>query len=68
MAQLTITIPDEQVDRVLAAFAERAGKDVGDMTAADARGVLVTLIKKIVRSYERQEAEKAIVTTDVDAS
>lgn len=69
MAQLTITIPDAQVDRVLAAFAPRAGvEDPANMTAEDARGVLIDLIKKIVRQHERQEAEEAIVITDVEAT
>ena len=68
MATLTITIPDAQVPRVLAAFAARAGVPAGDMTAEDARGVLLGLIKTIVRQHERDAAEAAIVVTDIDAT
>ena len=66
MAQLSITIPDEQVSRVLAAFAERTG--VESPTPADVKAELVKLIKIIVRDHEKRAAEAAIVVSDVDAS
>jgi len=68
MAQLTITVPDEQVPRILAAFAERVGKDVGDMVAEDIRLELIDLVRKIVRNYELEEARRAVVVSDVDPS
>ena len=68
MAQLTITIPDAELPRVVAAFAERAGIAEQDMTAEDARQVIIDLIKRIVRQHERIAAEEAIVITDVTPS
>jgi hypothetical protein len=68
MAQLTLTVDNAQVPRILAAFASRAGKDVADMDAEDVREVLMRLVVKIVRQYEKDEAEKAISVTDVDVS
>jgi len=66
MAQLTITIPDAQVQRVLAAFAARIG--VENPTAEDIRGEIINLVKIIVRTHEEEAAKAAIVVTDVDAS
>jgi hypothetical protein len=69
MAQLTINIPDAQVPRLTAAFAKRAGVDQADMTAQLARDVILDLIKKIVRQYERQQAEQAVtLPSDIDAT
>ena len=68
MAQLTITVPDPQVPRVLEAFSQRAGKDVADMTEEDARLVLVDLIKRVVASYELEKARQAIESTPLDAT
>ena len=68
MATLTITIPDAQVPRVLEAFAARAGLPAEDMTANDAREVILGLVKTIVRHHERDVAEQAIVVTDVDVT
>lgn len=68
MAQLTINVPDAQVPRILAAFAPRAGKEVEDMTPADAKAVIVDLIKKIVIGHERDLAMAAIQDNDVDVT
>lgn len=70
MAQLTLTVPDAQVPRVLAAFASRRGKDVGDMTANDVRAELLDLVRIIVRQYEADEAAQAAreAVIDIDVS
>lgn len=69
MAQITIDIPDAQLPRVRAAFAARAGfDDPADMTLADAKAVLADLIVRVVRAYEREEAQRAVVVTDVDVT
>jgi hypothetical protein len=60
MATLTITVPDEQVDRVRVALAPRAGKAPEDMTAEDVRLAVVALLKRVVESYEQREAERAV--------
>lgn len=70
MAQLTITIPDAQVDRVKAAFAERLDLDVADVDAEAIRQELVSLVKTIVLHYEQREAGRAAedAVVEVDAS
>jgi hypothetical protein len=70
MATLTITVPDEHVDRVKAAFAVLARKEVADTTAADVEAVLAEYVRNITRSYEEDVANLAAqaAITDVDAS
>lgn len=76
MAQITITIPDDQIDRVKAAFATRIGPILDEegepveITAAHVKAELGVLIVKIVRQHERDAAAKAARagTTDVEPS
>lgn len=70
MAQLILTIPDAQVDRVRAAFAHRLGVDVADVTAETVRTELVGIVKRVVRQAEVEQARDAAGAgiTDVDAT
>lgn len=70
MAQITITIPDAQVDRVRTAFSPFIRKPVADITAQDVSNYLAQYIKDIVRSYEEDMAYIAArdSITDVDAT
>lgn len=70
MATLTVTVPDEQVDRVRVAFANRAQKEPQDVTAADVAAVLANYVKKVVRQHEELAANEAAQAsvTDVDAT
>ena len=43
-------------------------RDIADVTAEDIRQNIVLFVKTVVRQHERREAEKLIVTTDVDAT
>lgn len=58
MASLTLTIPDEQVQRVVDAFAAD-----GVTGAAGIRQELINYIKKRVFQYEKNEATKQAVET-----
>ncbi len=60
MARLIITVPDDQVDRVRAALAPRVGKIPANMTSEDARLAVVDILKSVVESHERREAERAV--------
>lgn len=68
MADITITIPDPQIDRVRNAFAPRVGKDPADVTVEDFRQALIDIVIRIVRAYEQTEAEKAINITDIEVT
>lgn len=72
MASLTITVPDPQVSRVVAAFRAKFS-NVVDPALSDAnfmRGVLAYIAKAIVRDYEINNAEVAAAgtVTDIGAS
>lgn len=73
MAQMTIQIPDAQVNRVINAlcsglFAPTVGTAVLtpiDPTPALAKQVVIEYIKERVVAYEREQAVKAIPPVDV---
>jgi hypothetical protein len=65
MADITITVPDPQVDRVRTAYADRLGLDVVDVGLPEFKAALIEDIKRTVRRFEHREAELAIVITDV---
>lgn len=59
MAQITLTIPDALLARVLDAFATTYGYTPGNGTKAQfARQQLATHIRGVVRSYEVQRASE----------
>ena len=72
MAQLTITIPNEQVQRVLDAFDARInGRRPGPRVpvgAEEVRQDILNYIKNVVRGHELEEARKAVVVSDVEPS
>jgi hypothetical protein len=70
MAVLSVTVPDEQVDRVRAAFATRVRKEFVDVTAADVEADLVDYVKNVVRQYEEDVAARAAFdgVSDLDAT
>jgi len=68
MAQITITVPDPQVDRVRTAYAARLGLDVADVGLPEFKAAVIEDIKRTVRRFEQHVAEQAIVVTDVDAT
>lgn len=59
MAQLTLTIPDEHVARVIEALCITGGKS--PINAANAREVVRDWVKTTTLNYERREAERAAV-------
>ena len=60
MATLTLTIPDDQVDRVRNGLARYKGVDPASFTAEDARMVMVDFLKKIVMNQEQEAAQEAL--------
>lgn len=58
MAQLIITIPDAQVPRLLAAYAKKL--NVETATAAMVRQDIINHVKDVVRTYEYEEAKRAV--------
>lgn len=68
MADLTITVPDAQVARILAALEETHGIETA--TAADVRAFLVLKLKQLVRASEQRVATKTAIdaVTDIDAT
>ena len=57
MATIQLTIPDEAAPRVVHALCVNGGKTPED--AANAKQALVEIVKAIVASVERREAEAA---------
>ena len=76
MAQITITIPDDQVDRVKAAFASRLGGvydeegEPREINVDDVKAEVGNIIIKVVRQHEKDAAAKTArdSTTDVSPS
>lgn len=70
MAQLTITIPDPQVDRVREAFSPLARKEPADMTAQDVTDVLIEYVINITKQYEEDVANIAAQAsvTEIDVT
>jgi hypothetical protein len=62
MAQLTLTIPDDEEQRVIRAIATRFGynAETDGTRALFARKQLARIVKDIVVSQERDDAEKAL--------
>ena len=70
MAQVTLTIPTEQVDRIRAATAHRLSLEVEDVGVAQVQELLASQLKKIVLGFERDEAGRAARdnVTEVDVT
>lgn len=73
MADLTISIPDAQVQRVADAFGATYGRDpayAGLTGAALVKAVLLQTIKRVTQGYEAQQAAATAVATvtSIDAS
>ena len=66
MPNITISVPAGQATRVQNAFASRVGKDAADVTLADVKGELVSIIKLVVKQAEQDAARAAAVDSDVD--
>lgn len=62
MADITITIPNNQVQRITTALCKAGGYkgDLGDNTARNqfAKAMIARYVKDIVRGVERAEAEE----------
>lgn len=56
MAAITLTVPDAQVPRILAAIATEQNPAP---TAADVKVRLIDYLKTVVRNYEREQAATA---------
>lgn len=63
MADITITIPDDQVQRVRDAFTEMLQLDQ-PATVADVRQYIIDDLKQKVRSAERRAAARAAQDAD----
>jgi hypothetical protein len=59
MAQMTITIADEHVTRVITALCVTGGKS--PINAANAREVVREWVRTTTLAYERREAERVAV-------
>lgn len=76
MATITLTIPDDQVARVVAAMKEHDGRNPADglpqgvTQAAFVRRVLADWVRARVRQYELSQAVQVAgdSVTDIDAS
>lgn len=71
MAQLTITIPDDQVARVRAAFSVFVvppGEPSRLATAEEVRLALVKYVKSVVRDYEVVAAKAAVEAEVTDVT
>lgn len=65
MADITITIPPAQEDRVRAMVAARLEQDFASTTLADAKQFIIDQLVLAVKVYEFREAEKAIAVSPV---
>ena len=68
MAQITITVPDAFVPRILAAYRASTGNPA--FVAADIKAELIERIKAVVRTYEGSTAAataQSSVNSDVNA-
>lgn len=63
MANITITVPDNQVDRVLDAIATRFKYNGTGTKAAFAKAVLINFIIKTVKAVEGQACATAAIQT-----
>jgi hypothetical protein len=70
MANITIVIPDAQVQRALEAFANVYGwtPELGVTKAAFAKAQVAEFVKSTTLSYERQKAAAALVDTAIDVN
>lgn len=71
MAQVTIDIPDDQVNRVLDAFATRFGwvsVQASGTKAAFAKAHLAKLVREIVKQEEIRQAQMAASSAVTDTS
>jgi hypothetical protein len=67
MATLSLTIPDDQIPRVLAAFGTRLiNGDTTPATVAEVRASLIQFVKDRVRAHEYELARVAAATGIVD--
>jgi len=66
MADITLTIPAEQLDRVIHGLCAAANIAVENESAANAKTALIEHIKHIVWRVETQEAEAAVAITPDD--
>ena len=57
MANITITIPDQHLDRVVHALSKAGGYDTEN--SQNARAALMAWIRATVRNIERAEAQQA---------
>lgn len=65
MADITITIPPAQEDRVRSMVAFHVGKTFAETTIADAKQFIIDRLVQSVKAYEVQEAEKAIAVGEI---
>lgn len=71
MADITITIPDQHIPRVVAAFAAEYGWTAEDgPKGAFAKAALIRHVRQVTRRYEAQAAAQAAMlgVSDVDAT
>lgn len=65
MADITITIPPAQEDRVRAMVAFHLSQDFGSTTLADAKQFIIDRLVQSVKAYEIDVAEKAIAVSPI---
>ena len=59
MPTLTLTVTTDQRDEIIAALAFHQGRDVGDVTAADARQFLIRQLRAMVHKYRESQRNAA---------
>ena len=66
MAAISITVPDQVVNRVITALCVQAGTSP---SAANAKAQIIQLVKQVVKTYESQQASQTAqlaASQDVD--
>lgn len=68
MAEITVTIPDDKVQRVREAFAVLREKDVSEIGLADVKAYIINDLKGLVVSVEKRQFNQSFVEEDLGVS
>lgn len=68
MADITITIPDDKVERVRTAIAYLRDMDVSEVGLAEVKAYILNDLKQVVTSAEVQQFRRTFVEQDLGVS
>lgn len=68
MAEITITIPDDKVERVRTAIAYLRDMDVSEVGLAEVKAYILNDLKQVVTSAEVQQFRQTFVEQDLGVS